>query len=415
MALSNRSGTSGSAFASSRRANHTAFGGCADCWKNWWLCLSNDDLLCSACCLSHASQCLLPGWVDVDRGRALGNIYHKKPLPLEACYQLTVGISLTALVIYCVLFWNTGMAFPRPLPLSHEGNIVSQWQKLLKLVAERGYYVSMLVWFFAAAGIASWCWPGDKWRLPRRSASFLGALLGMALLAASSSHLDFPGLGVVRGIFYNQLPRITEILYLPLSVAMASGVALSIWFVTSLFRRSSRWARVLAIVVGLIIAICISRDHLYLYGHLEGLFDHYNKVFHTPRKSRIGNIRRWIMEKTIPSTILIYPPFDLDVLELWTGRAGLFMYGECPVNSYSPSCERQKKLAENVLSKVGARLRLPSPATQCIEAGIFGGPVVLFMPETFSISLPKGTLICSDAVFEGTLDGHAVVRYLRQA
>ena len=120
----------------------------------------------------------------------------------------------------------------------------------------------------------------------------------------------------------------------------------------------------------------------------------------------------WIEQHTERSAILFYQPFDAEIWEAWTGRRGIFMYGECDVPNDPPPCHARKTLVNARLNALRETLTQPTPAVRCLtEVDRFGRPgyFLLLSPTASTEAFP----VCSDATYLTTLDGHAVFAYRR--
>jgi hypothetical protein len=326
-----------------------------------------------------------------------------------------------------LLKWNAGVALARDpaRPFSWTA-LASRLQQGWTTLFDAGYGMAPVMPWLVVAGLVLLAIRRKAFGLTWRVVAFPFWMAFVAAVALSAQVVPLPGFRLMGGAFYDEVPRVIEVLYEPVGMCLA---ALG-WFAWSLAARRARSETLQAeggkregrsttarrrlaghaVAAGLVLAAL--GDQQARSAWVRDHFSYWDRQLRTPRISRLQALGAWIEQRTERSAILFYVPFDSEIWEAWTGRRGIFMYGECHVNNAQMPCSRRK---DAIISRVDAlrdSLEHPTPAVRCLaEIDRFGRPGYFLVPSP--IASTEGWSVCSDATYLTTLDGHAVVAYRR--
>jgi hypothetical protein len=360
-----------------------------------------------------------------------------------ACGAVAIG----GLVAIALLKWNGGAAAVRDAVKSFSwtalGNrLQGGWAALFDPEYGMGPVKEAVV----VAGFLVLLLRRKALRAPWRVVLFPVLMLLVGALALSAQLISLPGFRLLGGAFYDETPRVVELMYESVGLCLVA-LAWAVWQSVSggtrdpaslanaptslphrisddgppgshlttviarggVLRNTSRRAKVGSSTAVALVAAALAYQQAWgpwVHDHV-GFFD---RRFVTARISRLQELGRWIEENTEPDAILFYPPFDTEIWQAWTGRRGVFMYGECHVHNHLVPCSSRKDLVNRRIDVLREALAEPVPATRCLaQIDRFGRPgyFVVSSPFVSSHSFP----LCSDASYVTTLDGHAVIAY----
>jgi hypothetical protein len=242
----------------------------------------------------------------------------------------------------------------------------------------------------------------------------------LAAVALSAQVVPVAGLRLIGGAFYDETPRVLELLYEPIGLAVAAifwcACSVVVTAASRLGEAGRRLRPELVLPAALAVAAfgyTLERD-AWLREHIR----FWDRQFETPRISRLGALGTWLETSAEPDAVVFHPAFDSEVWEAWTGRRGIFMYGECHTHSLhvqksQRACDERKRLVNTVMDSLTWSLDHADPAARCLtEVDRFGRPAYFLVPSSFRSSEPWQT--CSDAAYLTTLDGHAVFVYQKR-
>lgn len=340
---------------------------------------------------------------------------------------LAAALAIGALCAMALLKWNAGVALARDAagPFSWTA-LASRLQQGWTTLFDAEYGMAPVMPWLVAAGVALLAIRRKAFGLTWRVVGFPFWMALVAAVVLSAQVLPVPGLRLVGAAFFDEAPRVIELLYEALGLSLAALA----WFAWSLAAGSDRIAggqaagsrregdnrppyrrfAAIAVAAGLVLATLGYQQARSPW--LRQHFSYWDRQFRTSRISRLQALGAWIEQHTERSAILFYQPFDAEIWEAWTGRRGIFMYGECDVQDDPPPCHARKALVNGRLNALREALKHPTPAVRCLaEIDRFGRPGYFFLasPTASTEAFP----VCSDATYLTTLDGHAVVAYRR--
>ncbi len=333
--------------------------------------------------------------------------------PARALRLGATGGALAAAGLLCVglVKWNLFAIVP------HHGVQPFSWTALASRL--RGAWTTLFGIGYGMQGVRQWMIGAGlvllvarrrAFGLRRRVAGLPFLMAALAAVAVSSLVIPLPGFRPVGAAFYDEAPRVIEVLYEVLGLCVAAAA----WFAWTLAGRRPVRTRVLrpALVAGVLLVAAAFEYQLARAGEVRRHVAYWDAWFHTPRISVLRDLGEWIQANTEPDAIVFHLPFDSEVWEPWTGRQGSFMYGECHANNMKLPCRARTSFVITRIGSLGAALGHGSAAGACLP-GVdrFARPAYFLVPS--ALRRPFGSPVCADAVYMTTLAGHAVVAYRR--
>ena len=232
----------------------------------------------------------------------------------------------------------------------------------------------------------------------------------VAALALTAQMIALPGFRLIGAAFYDETPRVIELLYEVTGLCLA-GVA---WLGCSLVagRHPSVGRRTAAAVATVIIIVAALTHQVFSAAWVRDHIRNWDLKNATSRISRLQPLGRWIMDNTEPNAVVFHLPFDAEIWEAWTGRRGTFMYGECHANNAKLPCMRREQLVASRIGVLGTLLAQDPATGRCLApVDRFRRPAyfLVFTPVVRSTVTP----LCSDATYVTSLSGRAVIAYHR--
>jgi hypothetical protein len=338
---------------------------------------------------------------------------------------VAVTLAIGALLAVALLEWNAGVAVARDAarPFSWTA-LASRLHQGWTTLFDAEYGMSPVMPWLVTAGLALLAIRRKAFGLTWRVVGFPLWMTVVAAVALSAQVVPLPGFRLLGGAFYDEAPRVIELLYEAIGLSLAAVA----WFAWSLAAgpdwiaggqaardtreggTGSRHRRIAANFVAAGLVICAVGYQEVRGDWVREHLGHWDRQFHTSRISRLQALGTWIDEHTERGAILFYQPFDAEIWEAWTGRHGIFMYGECDVPNDPPPCHARKTLVNARLNALREALMHPTPAVRCLaEIDRFGRPGYFLLPSPRAST--EAFPVCSDALYLATLDGHAVVAY----
>jgi len=329
------------------------------------------------------------------------------------------GIALGGLVALALLRWNGSLAAARSqaVPFSWAtwmSRLGQGWTTLFLPEYQMGLVKQALI----GAGLALLIVRRKALGVSARVTAFPFWIVLVAVAALSAQVVPFPGSRMLGGAFYDEVPRVIEMCYEAIGLCLAA-LAWSLWLSLTgetpvpqgqgqklgqptRDRRLARHAIAAALVIAALGSSLASR------AWLQNHFRYWDKTFSTARISRLQALGTWIEKNTEPNALLFYVPFDNEIWEAWTGRRGIFMYGECHVNNAQKPCLDRKGTGIAYIDTLRAALEQPTLAVTCLP-GIerFARPAYALISSPVAWTHP--VKVCEDATFLVNADGHAVV------
>ena len=330
---------------------------------------------------------------------------------------LGLSLGIGGGVIAAVLFWNGAVAEARDatLPFSWSALGVRWWEGAATLFSLEYGMAPVHPWLVGLGMVLLLVW--------RRALGVSGRVAGLpfwmtavALVILATRLIPFPGGRMLGGAFYDEIPRVIE----PLFEVVGLCLATAFWGMWRLvasagdgvrFSVRSGWLR-LPTVFAVSVVLAVLGYQIARRPWLVRHIGYWDRQFDT---SRIGNLRAlgaWIVQYTEPDAVLFHHPFDSEIWEAWTGRRGIFMYGECHANNNLSPCVRRKAFVAEQFDVLQKRMAQPTPEQRCLApVDAFNRPAYFLVPASPSSARPVS--LCVDATLVATLDRHAVIQYRR--
>lgn len=322
-----------------------------------------------------------------------------------ACCAVGIG----GLVAAALLKWNGGAAVARDAATWFSWTALGTrlqggWTTLFDAEYGMGPVKETLVILGFVMLVVSRRTLGLSWRV----VAFPVLMLLVGALALSAQLIALPGFRLLGGAFYDETPRVIELMYEPVGVCLVA-LGWSAWRLAAVSPSGTGRAKagpVVAVALVLAAVVYAETSKAWVSDHVG----YWDTQFSTARISRLQTLGTWIERNTEPDAILFYPPFDTEIWQAWTGRRGAFMYGECHVHNHLVPCNARKDLVNRRIDVLTRALQEPATADRCLsEIDRFGRPGYFLVPTPFAST--QSFSLCTDATYVATLDGHAVIRY----
>jgi hypothetical protein len=328
---------------------------------------------------------------------------------------LAAALAIGALIAAGLLEWNGGVALARdPAKPFSWTTLAYRLQAGWTTLSYAEYGVGRVKQCLIGLGLVLLVTRRKALGLPWRVVGLPIWMVLVAVAALSAQVVSLPGSRLIGGAFYDETPRVIEVLYESVGMCLAA-VAWCVWILAAGRALDShspgRYAKTASAVgAGLVVAALVYQQArgAWVHDHLR----YWDRQLQTPRISRLHALGAWIENNTERNAILFHPPFDSEIWEAWTGRRGIFMYGECHVHNHQLPCNRRKDLINARIDVLRGALDRPASAVGCLaEIDPFGRPGYFLVPSSVASTQPFP--VCGDATYVTTLDGHAVVAYRR--
>lgn len=304
-----------------------------------------------------------------------------------------------------LLKWNAGVAAARDPGLAFSwSGVFSRWREGWSALFYPDYGMASFKRWLLGIGLVLLIVRRRALGLSWRVALFPIWMVLVALLILSAQRVPLPGFRLIGGAFWDETPRVIEVLYEAIGLTLVVA-AWSAWqFAGPSGRRWLSSAVAVVIVTG---AFGYQASRIdWVHRHIA----YWDRFFQTPRIGRLEALGAWIQQNTERNAIVFHQPFDSEIWEAWTGRRGSFMYGECHENKEHAPCLARKALVNARIDALAQRLELPSPRGRCVaEIDAFERPAYFLVPSLIVSAQPFA--VCSDATYITTLDRRAVIRY----
>lgn len=333
--------------------------------------------------------------------------------------RVACALAVGAGVAVILLRWNGGAALARDAAKSFSwAALLSRLQGGWLALFHEDYVVAATPWLILT-GLGLLVASRETFGVPWRLALFPLWMVLITAIALSAQVISLPGFRLIGGAFYDETPRVIELLYEPAGLCFAALA----WFacaVASAGASRLRWLGRRAWPGFVLPAILVVAAVTYEQGRRPWIHEHiafWDRQVRTPRISRLRTLGAWLETNAEPDAIVFHPAFDAEIWEAWTGRRGIFMYGECQphgsrLQKPKRACEERKQLVGDRLDNLVWALDHPDPASRCLaEIDRFRRPGYFLLPSSFTSSEPWR--VCSDATYVATLDGRAVFAYRR--
>jgi hypothetical protein len=300
-----------------------------------------------------------------------------------------------------LLKWNSGVAEPRPPlePLALRSLAAWMWITL-KTLLDPEYGLSTYKGWLLAAGLTLLVTQRRRLGLSWRVALFPLWMAFIVIVVLVASLSSAPGMALVSGAFWSETPRMVELLYESIGLAMAVAA----WWLWRAIRRPSLASGCAVLIVAGAFASQAMRGG-WVHRHMLA----FDQTFHTPAIGSITALGQWVQNRTPADALLVSDLQHNEIWEAWTGRAQPVIYSEC---TRAPDCPAREDLGRDRLTALRARMVLPLPDRRCLtELDRFTRPVYFIIPSVFVSPAP--TMLCKDARYLATVDWHAVIEYVK--